>query len=95
LTINRKPATILVLTLKQEIEMNERIKQLAKQAKKSATKNETYNLAFVMADFEQKFAELIVRECMEQVWHNRDDVVNGNISEVIKERMKQHFGVEE
>jgi hypothetical protein len=45
--------------------------------------------------WEEKFAELIVRECMEQVWYTRDDVVNGNISEVIKERMKQHFGVEE
>lgn len=43
----------------------------------------------------EKFAELIVRECMEQVWYTREDSINGNISEVIKERMKQHFGVEE
>lgn len=43
----------------------------------------------------KKFAELIVRECMEQVWYTREDGINGNISEVIKERMKQHFGVEE
>ena len=43
----------------------------------------------------EKFAELIVRECIEQVWYSREDGINGNISEVIKERMKQHFGVEE
>ena len=43
----------------------------------------------------KKFAELIVRECMDQVWYTREDIINGNVSEVIKERMKQHFGVEE
>ena len=43
----------------------------------------------------EKFAELIVKDCMEQVWYTREDGINGNISEVIKERMKQHFGVEE
>jgi len=42
----------------------------------------------------EKFAELIVRECMEQVWYTRDDGVNGNISQVIKDRIKEHFGVE-
>ena len=44
---------------------------------------------------EEVFAELIVQECMEQVWYTREDGINGNVSEVIKERMKQHFGVEE
>lgn len=43
----------------------------------------------------EKFSELIVRECMEQVWYTREDVINGNISEVIKQRMKEHFGVGE
>ena len=43
----------------------------------------------------EKFAELIVKECMEQVWYTREDGINGNVSEVIKERIKQHFGVEE
>ena len=42
-----------------------------------------------------KFAELIVQECMEQVWYTREDGINGNVSEVIKDRIKQHFGVEE
>jgi hypothetical protein len=44
---------------------------------------------------EQKFAELIVKECMEQVWYSREDGINGNVSQVIKDRIKQHFGVEE
>jgi hypothetical protein len=42
----------------------------------------------------EKFAELIVAECMEQVWYTREDGINGNVSEVIKDRIKQHFGVE-
>ena len=42
----------------------------------------------------EKFAELIVRECMEQVWHTREDSINGNISQVIKDRINEHFGVE-
>ena len=71
--------------------MNERIRELWYQAVQPHTGDSWAE----QTAFMEKFAELIVRECMEQVWHNRDDVVNGNISEVIKERMKQHFGVEE
>ena len=43
----------------------------------------------------ERFAELIVRECMEQVWYTREDGINGNVSQVIKDRIKEHFGVEE
>jgi hypothetical protein len=43
----------------------------------------------------EKFAELIVRECVEQVWYTREDGINGNVSQVIKDRIKEHFGVEE
>jgi hypothetical protein len=32
---------------------------------------------------------------MEQVWYTREDGINGNVSEVIKGRIKQHFGVDE
>jgi hypothetical protein len=49
----------------------------------------------VDADFLEKYAELIVKECMEQVWYTREDGINGNVSEVIKDRIKEHFGVEE
>ena len=69
--------------------MNERIKQLERQCWQS-TDSDPYAFFDV-----KKFAELIVKECMEQVWYTREDGINGNVSEVIKERMKQHFGVEE
>ena len=77
--------------------MNERIRKLAEQANGpnpffGTLKNQ---MTLLGDDAVEKFAELIVRECMEQVWYSREDGINGNISEVIKERMKQHFGVEE
>ena len=79
--------------------MNERIKQLALDA----------GIGFVLWDdsgrqmidnytpeeYLEKFAELIVRECMNQIYFGPKEVLNGNISEVIKNRIKQHFGVEE
>ena len=68
--------------------MNKRIRELAHEAGLP-----TYNPEGVPTKLE-KFAELIVRECMEQVWYSREDGINGNVSEVIKERIKQHFGVE-
>lgn len=84
--------------------MNEYISRLAEEATYAMefTENDllletvsndiTYH---VPAEFIKKFSELIVKECMEQVWYSREDGINGNVSEVIKERMKQHFGVEE
>ena len=71
--------------------MNERIEELSLQCIR-------YKLIAegARSDFDyKKFAELIVRECMEQVWYSREDSINGNISEVIKQRIKEHFGVEE
>ena len=62
--------------------MNERIRELAEQAKISATKNGKYNLVVVMPEFEQKFAELIVREC---VW-----IVD---NEGTSDEIFEHFGV--
>jgi len=72
--------------------MNDLIKDLATQ---SIVENISSD-RWVFNDAElEKFAELIVRECMEQVWYTREDGINGNVSEIIKERMKKHFGVEE
>lgn len=74
--------------------MNERTLELAVEAN-DQTGNK-FDLNYKELDsFLEKFAELIVRECMEQVWYSREDGINGNISEVIKDRIKQHFGVEE
>jgi hypothetical protein len=77
--------------------MNERIRELAEQAAEStaAYPSGQNNSWETQVNFMEKFAELIVKECMEQVWYTREDGINGNVSEVIKERMKQHFGVEE
>lgn len=70
--------------------MNERIKELAARAGFGPTNDPHVRQSFDV----NLFAELIVKECMEQVWYTRDDGINGNISQVIKDRIKEHFGVE-
>ena len=70
--------------------MNEQIREILSQCQLESIDGPEYPR---WTDLE-KFAELIVKECMEQVWYTREDGINGNISEVIKERMKKHFGVE-
>jgi hypothetical protein len=80
--------------------MNERIKQLAEQARKYAEDKQNDPLKIYTLDcFNEKFAELIVRECMD-IAHNV-----GNISEPddwaldrcyeIEQRIQDRFGVEE
>ena len=73
--------------------MNERIKQLAKQANIEFTYDptETPMRAFAECwdDELEKFAELIVRECIGVADHSN---VTGK--SIIGERIKQHFGVE-
>jgi hypothetical protein len=69
--------------------MNERIKQLMIQATEYANEqNELHGVGYVIT-FKEKFAELIVRECMNIVG---DGTVDG---EIYHDRIKQHFGVEE
>ena len=79
--------------------MNERIEKLGEQAdllgEFTPTQIPGRYVGYITEEQILKFAELIVRECMEQVWYTREDSINGNVSEVIKERIKQHFGVEE
>lgn len=83
--------------------MNEKIKQLVEQAwiadgleinpnyKKSTT---TEYLLKNMEGFHEKFVELIVLECLANVWYTREEAIDGNISQVIKDRIKQHFGAD-
>jgi len=92
--------------------MNERIKQLSKQAGDYV--NETYTGPVrsktpgkIWEDghigwhtqFNQKFAELIVRECMAcSTWVgkiNTNSVEPVHTAHAINQRIKQHFGVEE
>ena len=78
--------------------MNERLTQLYRlcRTKEALASQDEYKSANALLGSEvEKFAELIVEECMEQVWYTREDSINGNVSLVIKERIKQHFGVEE
>ena len=67
--------------------MNERIRELAEQARKHFPKTEMSGEYWVFD--EEKFAELIVRECckiMVEHSHRRAGVVKRNV--------KLHFGVE-
>jgi hypothetical protein len=69
--------------------MNERIKQLAQKAYEDVIKN-TPSFLVTKELYEQKFAELIVRECCEVAHCNFhvDGLTLGTI-------LKEHFGVEE
>ncbi len=79
--------------------MNERIKQLAIESEMYVDLNgkpwPKWMTAEECESAYAKFAELIVKECMEQVWYSREDGINGNISQIIKDRIREHFGVEE
>jgi hypothetical protein len=77
-----------------ESKMNERIRALADEAEDYADSIVDQGGEFHTA-YTHKFAELIVRECMEQIWYSREDGINGNVSQVIKDRITEHFGVEE
>ncbi len=76
--------------------MNQQIYDLVGQAKFMAEEELNRKISYnaELKAFAEKFAELIVGECMEQVWYTREDGINGDISQVIKDRIKQHFGVE-
>ena len=71
--------------------MNERIKQLWEQAAKT-TQGDSWE---EQTKFMERFAELIVRECgdiaYKAYWDNPETVRGVHI----KEKIKQHFGVEE
>ena len=79
--------------------MNERIKELAVQARQYAWVNETHWSANAEREalFEEKFAELIVRECAKSLWteecHNSDLALEE--FERNSAKIKEHFGVEE
>ena len=72
--------------------MNERIKQLALQSQLvyETTDGKVYNSweDYVdLTEYVEKFAELIVGECMSNLYlHGYDDA---------RQQIKQHFGVEE
>jgi hypothetical protein len=69
--------------------MNERIRELLKQATKEV---DPHDRVWVFSKVDQaKFAELIVRECVEL---NKQELAF-NAFERLLNRYKEHFGVEE
>jgi hypothetical protein len=79
--------------------MNERIKELAEQARQYAfakvelTQDPTeWSSKYYNEMFDQKFAELIVRECME--WCDAHATIDGSAQQ-IRDSIKKDFGVEE
>jgi hypothetical protein len=81
--------------------MNERIKQLAEQATSYMPGQPPYDgLTFDMFD-KEKFAELIVQECMSTVlkeskWYwDKDEFESSNAIQNAARRVKEHFGVAE
>ena len=83
--------------------MNERIKELAEQAKlKTELWNNPEPFVIYKEDVNypgglEKFAELIVRECVQV---SEDDITDGdacctNTADRIARQIKKHFGVEE
>ena len=77
--------------------MNERIKELAKQARDQTEKGTLFEIG--LAKYSEKFAELIVRECILTIQlgitrdgHNTEKFLRS--MKHIKE-IKEHFGVEE
>jgi len=81
--------------------MNERIKLLAEQAREFATTRHPVSnivLSVNSEKFEEKFAELIVQECLGIV----DDAERGGSNDIwdnavkfIRRDLQEHFGVEE
>jgi hypothetical protein len=74
--------------------MNERIKQLADEARiKPMGSSWAYRLS---DEFEQEFAQLIVKECAGIADTERSNSVGcGYITKTNGMRIKEHFGVEE
>ena len=76
-------------------EMNERIKELAKQAEEyadieyNASDLDWYELK------EEKFAELIVKECAKVIFETPVEYIETDTMHRIRDRVKQHFGVNE
>jgi len=72
--------------------MNQRFGELKKQAHEYAVDQEWY-----IDSFEQKFAELIVRECVESLWTEECYTSDLALKEFLKnsKKINLHFGVEE
>ena len=76
--------------------MNERIRQLAEQANLYArSDNSSMLFENYQKRYTEKFAELIVEECLYIVEGEDDGSADTKSVRLAMIRMKQHFGVEE
>ena len=88
--------------------MNEQIKQLAEQANIGLFKDKSFGWNVIAGTDQhlEKFAELIVRECIEKIitydlvpghsakWEDIYDI-HARLLQDLGEELKEHFGVEE
>lgn len=79
--------------------MNERIRELAEQAENYAREqNDKFGLSY-KREYDKKFAELIVRECLDIVANADMTELEGpdpeDVLYVACKQIKAHFGVEE
>ena len=73
--------------------MNEQIKLLAEQARLISVDDTTRYASD--DEFEQKFAELIVKECAKVILETPVEYTEIDTMHRIRDSVKQHFGVEE
>ena len=76
--------------------MNERIRELAEQAENYAhEQNDKFGLSY-KREYDKKFAELIVRECILLFDGSKETKTAGLISHnQVVSQIKEHFGFEE
>jgi hypothetical protein len=72
--------------------MNQRIKLLIEQSYDTVEYDYAPSKEFFN---KQKFAELIVRECMAKVCEELDNSYSEDGKEILNERVLEHFGVKE
>jgi hypothetical protein len=79
--------------------MNERIKQLMAQADKFAAENKTQTISGLGNNYfellHEKFAELIVRECLDILDDEDDGSTDTKSVRIAAYCIKKNFGVEE
>lgn len=78
--------------------MNERIQQLAKQAERETKEHFNSNWDGTPREifdmyFNEKFAELIIRDCANLAKHHVMNISTYADAEFVEEQIEQHFGV--
>ena len=73
--------------------MNERIEKLVRQAE--AAYIPRYDMWQMDSETVQKFAELIVRECMDVAKYHTPDTEECEYTWLIHDKIQEYFGVEE